>query len=210
MDREVERRGLRFVRDAADCNLDVASRRAGERVKTSITQFLAKKLRLKVNESKSAVARPCERKFLGITFTSQRQPKRRIAPQALKRFANRIREITRRTRGVKIEKVIEDLCSYLRGCGGYFGHCQRPSVLRDLNSWVRRRIRSFYWKQWKRGRVRFRETRSRSVGRNLAAQTAGSAHGPWRLDKSPALSFALTGQWPARLGLPTLSITAST
>lgn len=150
------------------------------------------------------MARPWERKFLGFTFTSQRQPKRRIAPQALKRFANQIREITRRTRGVKVEKVIENLCSYLRGWGGYFGHCQTPSVLRDLNSWLRRRIRSFYWKQWKTGRVRFRELRARGVGRDLAAQTAGSAHGPWRLAKSPALSIALPDQWMTRLGLPTL------
>lgn len=204
LDRELERRGLRFVRYADDCNIYAASRRAGERVKESVTQFLAKKLRLKVNESKSAVARPWERKFLGFTFTSQRQPKRRIAPQALKRFANRIREITRRTRGVKVEKVIEDLCSYLRGWGGYFGHCQTPSVLAALNGWLRRRIRSFYWKQWKTGRVRFRELRARGVGRDLAAQTAGSTHGPWRLAKSPALSLALPDQWMARLGLPTL------
>jgi RNA-directed DNA polymerase len=210
LDRELERRGLRFVRYADDGNIYVASRRAGERVKASITQFLAKRLRLKVNESKSAVARPWERKFLGFTFTSQRQPKRRIAPQALKRFATRIREITRRTRGVKVEKVIEDLGSYLRGWGGYFGHCQTPSVLRDLNSWLRRRIRSFYWKQWKTGRVRFRELRSRGVGRDLAAQTAGSAHGPWRLAKSPALSFALPDQWLARLGLPPLGAVAVT
>jgi RNA-directed DNA polymerase len=210
LDRELERRGLRFVRYADDCNIYVASRRAGERVKASVTRFLAQKLRLKVNESKSAVARPWERKFLGFTFTSQRQPKRRIAPQALKRLTARSREITRRTRGEKVEKVIEDLCSYLRGWGGYFGHCQTPSVLRDLNSWLRRRIRSFYWKQWKRGPVRFRELRARGVGRDLAAQTAGSAHGPWRLAKSPALSIALPDQWLARLGLPTLAVVTPT
>lgn len=210
LDRELERRGLRFVRYADDCNIYVASRRAGERVKTSVTQFLAKKLRLKVNEAKSAVARPWERKFLGFTFTSQRQPKRRIAPQALKRFAERVREITRRTRGVKVEKVIEDLATYLRGWNGYFGHCQTPSVLAALNSWVRRRLRSFYWKQWKTGRARYRELRARGVGRDLAAQTAGSAHGPWRLAKSPALSFALPDQWLARLGLPTLGLAAPT
>jgi RNA-directed DNA polymerase len=210
LDRELERRGLRFVRYTADCNIYVASRRAGERVKASVTQFLAKKLRLKVNESKSAVPRPWERKFLGITFTSQRQPKRRIAPQALKRFAARIREITRRTRGVKAEKVLEDLNSYLRGWGGYFGHCQTPSVLSALNGWLRRRLRSFYWKQWKTGRVRFRELRARGVGHDLAAQTAGSAHGPWRLAKSPAPSLALPDQWLARLGLPTLRVTVAT
>lgn len=210
LDHELEQRGLRFVRYADDCNIYVASRRAGERVKVNVTQFLAKKLRLKVNESKSAVARPWERKFLGFTFTSQRQPKRRIAPQARKRFASRIREITHRTRGVKAEKVIEDLCSYLRGWGGYFGHCQTPSVLAALNGWLRRRIRSFYWKQWKTGRMRFRELRARGVGRDLAAQTAGSAHGPWRLAKSPALSIALPDQWLARLGLPLLGVVAST
>jgi RNA-directed DNA polymerase len=191
LDRELEQRGLRFARYADDSNIYVRSRRAGERVMASITRFLTAKLKLKVNDKKSAVARPWERKFLGFSFTVHREPKRRIAPKAIERFKERVREITRRTRGVSIERMVEELNRYLRGWLGYFGRCQTPSVLQGLEEWVRRRLRSVIWKQWKRGKVRFAELVKRGVGRDLAAQTAGSAHGPWRLAKSPALSIAL-------------------
>ena len=132
LDRELERRGLRFARSADDENIYVRSRRAGERVKASITGFLRIKLKLKVNEEKSAVARPWERKFLGFSFTPNREPKRRIAPSAVKRFKERIRELTSRTRGVSIERMAEELSRYLRGWIGYFGKCQTPSVLEGL------------------------------------------------------------------------------
>ena len=155
----------------------------------SITRFITTKLKLKVNEQKSAVARPWERKFLGFSFTSEREPKRRIAPKAVDRFKERVRELTRRTRGVSIERMAEELARYLRGWLGYFGNCQTPSVLQGLEEWIRRRLRSAIWKQWKRGTVRFAELRKRGVGKDLAAQTAGSAHGPWRLANSPALAY---------------------
>ncbi|MGH8338594.1 MAG: group II intron reverse transcriptase/maturase, partial [Gammaproteobacteria bacterium] len=191
LDQELERRGHRFVRYADDCNVYVRSERAGLRVMESLTAFIAGRLKLKVNTQKSAVARPVERKFLGFSFTGGREPRRRIAPKALVRFKERIRELTRRTRGVSLGKMVEELSTYLRGWRSYFGYCQTPTVLRDLDSWLRRRLRLVLWKQWKTGRHRYDELRKRGIGEALAAQTAGSAHGPWRLAHSPALAIAL-------------------
>ncbi len=204
-DRELERRDLRFARYADDCNVYVRSRRAGERVMESLKRFIMTKLKLKVNEQKSAVARPWERKFLGFSFTANRGPKRRIAPKAVQRFKEKVRELTRRTRGVSTERMAEDLSRYLRGWLGYFGKCQTPSVLDDLEKWFRRRLRAVIWKQWKRGKVRFAELRKRGVGKDLAAQTAGSAHGPWRLAESPGLHFALPNAYFDSLGVPRLT-----
>jgi len=205
-DQELERRGLRFARYADDCNVYVRSRRAGERVMASITRFIRTKLKLRVNEQKSAVARPWERKFLGFSFTWNREPKRRIAPKAVLRFKEKVREMTRRTRGVKVERMAEELGRYLRGWTGYFGHCQTPSVLQSLEEWTRRRLRSVIWKQWKRGSVRFAELRKRGIGKDLAACTAGSAHGPWRLANSPALAKALPNAYFDSLGIPRLTV----
>ena len=206
LDRELERRGHRFVRYADDSNIYVRSRRAGERVMTSIKQFITRQLKLKVNEQKSAVARPRERKFLGFSFTWQREPKRRIAPKAIARFKQRVRELTRRTRGVSVETMVKQLGRYLTGWRGYFGFCQTPSVMQTLDRWLRRRLRLVVWKQWKYGRVRFAELSKRGVGKDLAAQTAGSAHGPWRLSNSPALTIALPNAYFASLGLTPLVV----
>src|SRR5499427_6549841 len=205
-DRELERRGLRFARYADDCNVYVRSQRAGERVMASITRFITTKLKLKVNEQKSAVARPWERKFLGFSFTTNREPKRRIAPKAVLRFKEKVRELTRRTRGVSIERMAEELAQYLKGWFGYFGKCQTPSVLQGLEEWTRRRLRSAIWKQWKRGTVRFAELRKRGVTKDLAARTADSAHGPWRLANSPALAMALPNAYFDSLGIPRLTV----
>jgi RNA-directed DNA polymerase len=204
-DRELERRGLRFARYADDCNVYVGSRRAGERVMASITRFITTKLKLKVNEQKSAVARPWERKFLGFSFTSSREPRRRVAPKAILRFKERVRELTSRTKGVSMERMAEELARYLRGWLGYFGQCQTSSVLQSLEEWTRHRLRSVIWKQWKRGTVRFAELRKRGVDKDLAACTAGSAHGPWRLANSPALAKALPNAYFDSLGIPRLT-----
>jgi len=204
LDRELERRGHRFVRYADDSNIYVRSRRAGERVMTSIGKFITSKLKLKVNNEKSAVDRPWVRKFLGFSFTWQREAKRRLAPKAIARFKQRVRELTRRTRGVSVETTVQQLSRYLIGWRGYFGFCQTPSVLQSLEAWVRRRLRSVVWKQWKRGKVRFAELHKRGVGKDLAAQTAGSPHGPWRLSNSPALAIALPNAYFGSLGLPSL------
>jgi RNA-directed DNA polymerase len=206
LDKELERRGHRFARYADDCNIDVGSKRAGDRVMATITDFLTRRLQLRVNEAKSAVARPWERKFLGFSFTNHQQPKRRIAPKALERFKKRVRELTRRTKGESLERMVNTLSIYLAGWRGYLGRCETPSVLTDLDSWIRRRLRSVVWKQWKRGPRRFAELTQRKVGKALAAQTAGSDHGPWRLSKSPAWSIALPNAYFTSLGLPKLTV----
>jgi RNA-directed DNA polymerase len=158
-----------------------------------------------VNEQKSAVAQPWERKFLGFSFPRYGTPKRRFAPKAVDRFKERVRELTRRTRGVSIEQMAEDLSRYLRGWIGYFGKCETPSVLQSLEEWTRRRLRSAIWKQWKRGTVRFAELRRRDVNLPLAAKTAGSVHGPWRLANSNALALALPNAYFDSLGIPRLT-----
>ena len=205
LDRELAKRGHRFVRYADDCNIYVQSERAGRRVMESIEHFISKRLQLKVNAAKSAVARPWERKFLGFTFTANRQPKRRIAPKALARLSQKVRELTRRTRGISVETMVEQLATYLRGWGSYFGFCQTPSVLENLNSWVRRRLRSFQWKQWKRGKRRYAELRKRGVWQHSAAATAGAPHGPWRISRCPALQHAMPDAFWLTLGLPRLT-----
>ena len=205
LDRELERRGHCFARYADDCNIYVRSRRAGERVKRSITGFITRRLKLKVNEQKSAVARPAERKFLGFSFTA-RGEKRRIAAKAMVRFKQKVRELTDRTRGIGIEQMTKELASYLRGWKSYFGFCQTPSVRESLDQWLRRRLRSVIWKQWKRGKVRFRKLGERGVGRVLAATTAGSSLGPWRIANSPAMTIAFPLAYFDSLGLPRLFI----
>ncbi len=203
LDAELERRGHRFVRYADDSNIYVRSERAGHRVMESISRFITKKLKLKVNQAKSKVDRPWRCKFLSFRFV---RGKRGLAPQTVQRFKKRIRELTRRTRGVSLERMVEQLSRYLIGWRGYFGFCETPSVLRHLDSWIRRRLRCVVWKQWKRGRKRFAELRVRGVGKDLAAQTAGSVHGPWRISRSPALSYAFPNAYFNTLGLPTLAI----
>jgi len=193
---------FRFSRYADDRNIYVKSRRAGERVLSSVTNWLDKKLRLKVNQSKSTMDSPSNRKFLGFTFTTQR--KIAIAPQSKAKFKKRVREITRRNRGSSLQSVISELRSYLLGWRGYFGFCQTHSVLRDLDSWLHRRLRCYAWKQWKTGRRRFKELRQLGVSKDLAAQTAGSRKGYWHNSRSPALNFAVPGKVLAELGVPLL------
>jgi RNA-directed DNA polymerase len=205
LDKELEKRGHRFVRYADDCNIYVRSQRAGERVMESIEQFLTKRLKLRINKAKSAVAKPSARKFLGFSFTGGREPRRRIAPQAIARLKARVRELTRRTCGKSLSQVAKELSCYLIGWRGYFGFCETPSVLRDLDQWTRRRLRAIAWQQWKRGPTRYKKLRRRGVGRDLAAQTAGSPHGPWRLSNSPALGIALPNAFFASLGIATLA-----
>jgi len=204
LDRELERRGLRFARYADDCNVYVRSERAGQRVMAGLKAFLTSKLKLTVNETKSAVAEPHTRKFLGFTFGTRDHVKRRIAPKALSRFKERIREMTQRSHGGSVDQLIGMLNRYLTGWRGYFGFCETPSVLQRLDEWVRRRVRCFFWKQWRRGNTRFRELTARGVDRSLAAQTAGSPHNAWRLSNSPALQRALTNRFLRSLGLPSL------
>jgi RNA-directed DNA polymerase len=204
LDRELERRGHRFVRYADDCNLYVRSERAGQRVMESITRFITQKLKLKVNEAKSAVARPQERKFLGFSFTAGPEVKRVIAPKALDRFKRRILEITRRAKGVSMETTMDDLAPYMRGWRSYYGFCETPEVLIGLTRWVRLRLRAALWRQWKTPRRRRAALLALGVRPRLASNTAGSGLGPWYLAKAKALSVGLSNAYLKSLGLPSL------
>jgi RNA-directed DNA polymerase len=204
LDRELERRGHRFVRYADDCNVYVRSERAGQRVMESVTQFITQKLKLKVNEAKSAVARPQERKFLGFSFSAGPEVKRVIAPKALDRFKRRVREITRRAKGVSMKATIEELAPYMRGWRGYFGFCETPEVLIALTRWVRLRLRAAMWRQWKTPRRRREALIALGVRTRLASNTAGSGLGPWYLAKAKALSVGLSNAYFKSLGLPSL------
>src|SRR6202171_5023640 len=204
LDQELECRGHRFVRYADDCNIYVRSERAGHRVMESVTRFIMQELKLKVNESKSAVARPQERKFLGFSFTVVPEVKRIIAPKALDRFKQRIREITRRAKGVSMKTTIEELASYMRGWRSYFGFCETPEVLLSLTRWVRLRIRAAMWRQWKTPRRRREALLELGVRLRLAGNTAGSGLGPWYLAKAKALSVGLSNAYFKSLGLPSL------
>jgi RNA-directed DNA polymerase len=204
LDRELECRGHCYVRYADDCNIYVRSEQAGRRVMESITRFITHQLKLKVNETKSAVARPQERKFLGFSFTAGPEVKRVIAPKALDRFKRRIREITRRAKGVSIQTTIKELASYMRGWRSYFGFCETPVVLEYLTRWVRLRLRAALWRQWKTPRRRRAALLALGIRPRLASNTAGSGRGPWYLAKSKALSVGLSNAYFKSLGLPTL------
>ena len=206
LDRELERRGLRFARYADDSNIYVRSKWAGERLMESLKRFLITKLKLKVNELKSAVARPWERKFLGFSFTRGLTPKRRIAPKAVDRFKEAGREETGRTAGVSIERMAEELTRYLRGwLGDISGKCQTPSVLEGLGVVVL--VTGYDLRSGSSGRGVRRglpNFASGGVNHDLAAKTAGSGHGPWRMADLPGLHIALPTVYFDSLGIPRL------
>jgi RNA-directed DNA polymerase len=204
LDRELERRGLRFVRYADDCNIYVRSARAGHRVMDRVTRFLATRLKLTVNASKSAVARPQERTFLGFTFSAGPTVARAIAPKAVRRFKTKVREITRRAKGVSLETTIAELAPYLRGWRNYFGFCETPEALVYLTRWVRLRLRAALWRQWRTPRRRRAALLALGVRPQLATRTAGSGLGPWYLARAKALSVGLSNAYFDSLGLPRL------
>jgi RNA-directed DNA polymerase len=204
LDQELERRGHKFCRYADDCNIYVRSQRAGERVMESVTRFLTKRLKLKVNASKSAVGRPRDRKFLGFRFTWGPEFKRAIAPKALDRFKERIRGLTKRTCGASVDEVVRRLASYLNGWGGYFGFCETPTVLKLLDGWIRRRIRAILWTQWKTWRNRKRMLQSLGVPERRAAQAAAASRGPWAMATNAIVHEGLSIRYFTELGLPSL------
>jgi RNA-directed DNA polymerase len=205
LDRELEKRGHRFVRYADDCNIYVRSERAGDRVMKSITRFLEKKLKLKVNPLKSAVDRVSKRKFLGFSFTIGKQVKRRIAPQAIAQFKAKARYLTQRATGKSLDDTMGELTKYLKGWITYFGFCETPSVLRKLDNWLRRRLRSKLWKQWGTPKNRFKELYRRGVSKGEAAQTAMSPKGPWHISSCRAMHIALPTKFFDTIGLPRLA-----
>ncbi|MBZ5615895.1 MAG: transposase [Acidobacteriia bacterium] len=191
-------------RYADDSNIYARSERAGQQVMESIARFITQKLKLKVNETKSAVARPQERKFLLFSFTDGPEIKRTIAPKALERFKHRIREVTLRAKGVSLETTIAELASYLRGWHSYFGFRETPYVLIQLTRWVRLRLRAAMWRQWKTPRRRRAALLALGVRPRLANNTVGSGLGPWYLARAKALSVGLPNAHFTSLGLPTL------
>ena len=200
LDKELEKRGHRFVRYADDSNIYVKSARAGERVMKSVTKFITEKLKLKVNEAKSAVAKPSQRKFLGYSFTNGTNPRIRIAPKSLKRFKERIREITKRNRGISLARLVGELMEYVRGWMGYYRYCQTPSILEQLSSWIRRRIRCFIWKKWKT----FANKAARLIKLGVsekAAYASARAPGWWATSHSESLQVALPNSYFIRIGV---------
>jgi len=202
LDKELERRGHRFCRYADDCNVYVRSQRAGARVMDSIERFLDNRLKLKVNRQKSAVARPQERQFLGFSFTSGRWLKIKPSIKALKNVKHRTRKITRRSRGISLQQVIKELNAYLGGWLGYYKLVETPTTFRDLDSWIRRRLRCFMIKQWiKNCHTRFRNLTAMGVGKKSACGVAGSRKGPWALSNAKPLKVATPNRFFAEMGL---------
>src|SRR5246127_4976718 len=191
LDRELERRGHRFVRYADDCNIYVRSEKAGRRVMTSLTRFIEGRLKLQINAQKSAVARPWQRSFLGFTVTDEPQPRRRIADKAVARFKDRVRDLTWRHRGVGLDRMIADLNPLLRGWAGYFGFSQLHE-LASLDGWIRRRLRCVIWVQWKTRGRRYKELRRLGVTGPAAREAVFSPKGPWRLSFTNAMHRAFT------------------
>jgi len=172
-----------------------------------VSRFLTNKLKLKVNEAKSAVARPEERKFPGFSIANDGS-ERRIAPKALAKFKAQIRDMTGRTRGNSLPQVIEDLAPYLLGWRGYFGFCQTPRVLTNLEAWIRRRLRAYLWRQWQNGPNRVKELRQRGLLKFHPAVAAGSPTSFWRMSGHPAVQQALRNPYFDGLGLPRLYVPA--
>ncbi len=183
------------------CNIYVKSQRAGERVLQSIKRYLSNTLKLTINDAKSAVDRPWRRHFLGFTL-SPKDKRLKVSAKALTAFKQKVRRLSRRTRGRTINTIVAELRKYIQGWKAYFQLAEVTSPLRDLDKWIRRRLRSYHWKQW--GRRGYRELRKRGVEIKLAWNTSKSAHGPWRLSRSPALYFALSNKYFAALGLPSV------
>jgi RNA-directed DNA polymerase len=206
LDKELEKRGHRFERFADDCNIYVKTQRAGERVYQSIKALLETKLKLKVNEAKSAVDRPWNRKFLGFSFYRIKGKVRiRLAPKTIKRIKARVREITKRNRGISVEAVIERLNKYLRGSLlGYYALADMKGFLTDLEGWIRRKLRVVIWKQWKQTRTRFNELRKLGLSIEITKKIVSSRKGYWRLSETPQLHIVMGKAYFKSLGLVNL------
>ncbi len=204
LDWKLQTQGHHFARYADDCNIFVKSQRAGQRIMQNVTRYLSDILRLTVNANKSAVDRPKNRKFLGFTV-SRNGARIKVADKAIEKLKNTIRELTRRTRGHRLVDIVQELKTALTGWKSYFGIAEVLSPLREIDKWVRRRLRCYLWKQW--GSAGYRELRKRGVTVREAWNTSKSAHGPWRLSKTPALNLALSAKLFRQMGLPELAPT---
>ena len=203
LDKELERRGHAFARYADDCNIYVRSERAGQRVMESIKKYIAKELKLKVNEKKSAVDKPSKRKFLGFTFTDEDEPRKKISDKSIKRFKDKIRETTDRTKRVSETNLIKDLNVYIRGWIGYYGKSEAKSILEKLDAWIRRRVRSWTWRGWKTFRYKAKNLVELGVNREMAFATAANK-GCWGISKTKAVHAALSKKYFTEIGLKPL------
>lgn len=202
LDKELEKRALRFVRYADDCVIYVGSKRAGERVMRSVSKFITKRLRLKVNKEKSSVGRPWSSKYLGFSLTNNRKnPRIRIHWKTLRIMKDKVKDLTKRTRGRSLRQVIQELDEYLRGWWGYFRTAESHSKLSGLENWIRRRLRSLVWKQWKNRRTRVRELHARGISKEAALKTGCARKGAWRMSQVKWVMIALPNKHFESLGL---------
>ncbi len=204
LDKELERRGHRFVRYADDCNVYVKSKAAGDRVLASLERFLGKVLRLSINRAKSAVDRPWRRKFLGYSVTNHREPKLKVAPESVKRFKDKLRETLRRARGRNLSTVAKELSRATRGWVAFFRMAQVKNVFEELDEWIRRKLRRVLWKQWKRPRTRFKELCRRGLAEARARSSAYNGRGAWWNAGASHMNQAVPTTVLRRLGLVSL------
>jgi RNA-directed DNA polymerase len=202
LDKELEKRGHRFCRYADDCNTYVKSRRAGERVMASLEKFLWERLRLEVNRTKSAVARPWHRKFLGYSVTVHRKPpKLRVAPESVKRLKGKLKLIFRRGRGHRLDRIVEELNPVIRGWVAYFRMSDVRVSLEELDGWVRRKLRCILWRQWKRARTRRAKLIARGLDEDRAGVSAYNGRGPWWNAGAPHMNQAIPTRYLRTIGL---------
>jgi len=204
LDRELERRGHAFCRYADDCNIYVRTQQAGERVMASITRFLADKLKLTVNMTKSAVARPWERKFLGYSMTWHKAPRLRIAPASYQRLEQRVREVLNGARGRSLRAAIEELNPLLRGWMAYFRLTQTKKALEEFDGWLRHKLRCILWRQWKRPYTRAVNLMKAGLTEERAFRSAFNQRGPWRNSGASHMNQAFPKSFFDRLGLVSL------
>jgi RNA-directed DNA polymerase len=204
LDRELERRGRSFCRYADDCNIYVGSKRAGERVMEAVTAFLERRLKLKVNASKSAVARPWERKFLGYSMTWHKKPKLKIAEASRKRLAEKLRKTMREARGKSLKQTIEQLNPVLRGWIAYFRLTEVKGVLEEIDGWIRRKLRTVLWRQWKRVYARVKNLMRVGIDDKRAWRSATNQRGPWWNGGASHMNAAYPKSWFDRMGLVSL------
>lgn len=204
LDKELERRGHAFCRYADDCNIYVASRRAGERVLASVGRFLEERLQLTVNDAKSAVDRPWQRSFLGFSMTAHREPRLRVAPKSVDRFKGKLKDLLRRGRGRSIANTVKDLAPVVRGWIGYFRLAEAKGIFEALDGWMRRRLRCILWRQWKRPRARATRLMRRGLAEARAWASANNGRGPWWNAGASHMNDAFRAAFFANLGLPSL------
>ncbi|MET3683475.1 group II intron reverse transcriptase/maturase [Alkalibacillus flavidus] len=204
LDKELETRGHKFVRYADDFQIYVKSRKAGQRVMTNITTFLEKTMKLKVNREKSAVDRPWKRKFLGFSFTLEKQTRTRIHKDSIKRFKSKVRELTSRKSSIPMDRRIERLNKFLNGWLGYYALADTKSIFKELDEWIRRRLRMCRWKEWKLSKTRVKNLKGLGVNPSKAYEWGNTRKGYWRIAHSPILHKSLGNSYWSNLGLTSL------